>query len=107
MGNRIAAAPHAAAATRKKRVYHMKNLRDLYDLTGKVAIVTGGRGLYGASISTGLCEMGATVVIASRNVEKCEELVQKYTNTAIEMLGAFEDNEYMIALAKSLTDRKV
>ena len=40
-------------------------------------------------------------------LEKCEELVQKYTNTAIEMLDAFQDNEYMIALAKSLTDRKV
>ncbi len=40
-------------------------------------------------------------------LEKCEELVQKYTATASEMLGAFEDNEYMIALAKSLTDRKV
>ena len=40
-------------------------------------------------------------------LEKCEELVQKYTNTAIEMLSAFQDNEYMIALAKSLTDRKV
>jgi len=38
---------------------------------------------------------------------KCEELVQKWTNVAIEMLGAFEDNEYMIALAKSLTDRRV
>ena len=42
-------------------------------LNNKVAIVTGGRGLYGASISTGLCEMGATVVIASRSGEKCEE----------------------------------
>ena len=40
-------------------------------------------------------------------LEKCEELVQKYTDTAIELLDAFEDNEYMIALAKSLTDRKV
>ena len=40
-------------------------------------------------------------------LEKCEELVQKYTNTAIELLGAFEDNAYMIELAKSLTDRKV
>ena len=40
-------------------------------------------------------------------LEKCEELVQKYTNTAIEMLDAFEDNEYMVELAKSLTDRKV
>ena len=40
-------------------------------------------------------------------LEKCEELVQKYTATAIEMLSAFEDNEYMVELAKSLTDRKV
>ena len=40
-------------------------------------------------------------------LEKCEELVQKYTATAIEMLGAFEDNGYMVELAKSLTDRKV
>lgn len=51
----------------------MKNARELFDLTGKVAIVTGGRGLYGASISSGLCEMGATVMIASRNGAKCEE----------------------------------
>ena len=40
-------------------------------------------------------------------LEKCEELVQKYTNTAIEMLNAFEDNAYMIDLANSLTERKV
>ena len=40
-------------------------------------------------------------------LEKCEELVQKYTNTAIELLNAFEDNTYMIELAKSLTDRTV
>ena len=38
-------------------------------------------------------------------LEKCEELVQKYTNTAIEMLNAFEDNSYLITLAKSLTQR--
>ena len=40
-------------------------------------------------------------------LEKCEELVQKYTSVAIEMLNAFEDNTYMVALAKSLTDRTV
>lgn len=47
--------------------------KELFDLTGQVAIVTGGRGLYGASISEGLCEAGATVIIASRNGAKCEE----------------------------------
>ena len=39
-------------------------------------------------------------------LEKCEELVQKYTGIAIDALGIFEDNEYLVALAKSLTDRK-
>ena len=40
-------------------------------------------------------------------LEKCEELVQKWTNVAIEMLDAFENKEFMVALAKSLTDRRV
>ena len=51
----------------------MRHTKELFDLTGRIAIVTGGRGLYGASISLGLCEMGATVIVASRNGEKCEE----------------------------------
>ncbi len=40
-------------------------------------------------------------------LEKCEELVQSYTAAAIDALKVFDDNEYMIALAKSLTDRRV
>ena len=40
-------------------------------------------------------------------LKKCEELVQKYTQTAIEALDGFENTGYMIALAKSLTDRRV
>ena len=40
-------------------------------------------------------------------LERCEELVQKYTAAAIEKLSAFDDNGYMIQLARSLTDRRV
>ena len=40
-------------------------------------------------------------------LEKCEELVQKYTDTAISMLDAFDEKDFMISLAKSLTDRRV
>ena len=40
-------------------------------------------------------------------LEKCEELVQTYTQYAIDALGVFENTEYMVALAKSLTDRRV
>ena len=40
-------------------------------------------------------------------LEKCEELVRKYTNIAIEALHVFENNDFMIELATSLTDRRV
>ena len=40
-------------------------------------------------------------------LEKCEELVQAYTNFALDALNAFENKEYMVGLAKSLTDRRV
>lgn len=40
-------------------------------------------------------------------LEKCEELVQKYTKYAIDALVVFDNTEYMVALAKSLTDRRV
>lgn len=40
-------------------------------------------------------------------LDKCEELVQRYTDVAIEALGAFCDTAYMIELARSLTVRRV
>lgn len=39
-------------------------------------------------------------------VEKCEDLVNRYTQEAISSLAAFEDASYMTALAQSLTDRR-
>lgn len=39
-------------------------------------------------------------------VEKCEDLVNRYTQEAIGSLAAFEDTSYMTALAQSLTDRR-
>lgn len=40
-------------------------------------------------------------------LEKCEELVQKYTRCAIDALETFEDTGYLVSLARSLTDRRV
>ena len=40
-------------------------------------------------------------------LEKCEELVRKYTDYAISALSVFEDTEYIVALAHSLTTRRV
>ena len=48
---------------------------------------------------------GKNTFVRLYGLEKCEELVQKYTTLAIEALNAFEEHNYMEALAKSLTDR--
>lgn len=66
----------------------MKSAKELFDLSGKVAIVTGGRGLYGKSITEGLCEMGASVVIASRNKARCEELAAELREKGLDAVGA-------------------
>ena len=40
-------------------------------------------------------------------LERCEALVQKYTDYALDALSAFENTEYLTALAKQLTERRV
>lgn len=50
---------------------------------------------------------GKNTFVRLYGLEKCEELVQKYTDTAIHALCAFDDTEYMVSLARSLTARKM
>ncbi len=45
---------------------------DLFDLSGKVAIVTGGNGGIGLGMAQGLAKAGASVVVLGRNKEKSE-----------------------------------
>ena len=40
-------------------------------------------------------------------LERCEELVQTYTQYAVDALSVFEDTSFIIGLANSLTDRRV
>lgn len=51
------------------------------DLTGKVAVVTGGSRGLGRAIALGLAGAGATVAVASRKIEACETLAAEIVAT--------------------------
>jgi NAD(P)-dependent dehydrogenase (short-subunit alcohol dehydrogenase family) len=50
-----------------------KSIYDLLSLKGKTALVTGGAGYLGTEISYTLAELGANVIIASRDRDKCRK----------------------------------
>ena len=55
----------------------------LFDLTGRVAVVTGGNGGIGLGMARGLAQAGAAVMLAARNVAKSQDAVK-----ALEAAGA-------------------
>jgi len=50
----------------------MSTIKELFDLSGRVAIVTGGATGLGLQMATAFAEAGANVVITSRKKENCE-----------------------------------
>lgn len=49
------------------------NVKQLFDLTGRVAIVTGGSIGLGRQMAEALAEMGANVMLCARKKERCEQ----------------------------------
>jgi len=67
-----------------------KSLQQLLSLKGRTAVVTGGSGYLGTAISETLAELGANLVLASRDqakcVKKCEEIARS-TGNSIQAVG--------------------
>lgn len=58
-----------------------------FNLKGKVAIVTGSSKGIGKAIAKGLAQIGAEVVISSRNQEACDTVVSEFENEGLKAVG--------------------
>jgi NAD(P)-dependent dehydrogenase (short-subunit alcohol dehydrogenase family) len=59
------------------------SILDRFRLDNKVAIVTGGAGLYGRQIARALAEAGATTVLASRDLDRQRDFAQTLTRDGL------------------------
>jgi len=65
----------------------MKDIASRFDLSGKVAIVTGSSKGIGLSIAQGLAENGAKVVISSRKQEAVDAVAEDFKSKGLEAVG--------------------
>jgi gluconate 5-dehydrogenase len=63
-------------------------VQDMFDLTGKTAIVTGGSIGLGALMARALAEAGANLVIAARQVQRCESICAELRTLGIQAVPA-------------------
>jgi NAD(P)-dependent dehydrogenase (short-subunit alcohol dehydrogenase family) len=64
-----------------------KHIRELFDLTGKVAIVTGGSRGIGVEMAEGLAEAGASLMLCARREEWLSETVEKFRTKGFQAEG--------------------
>ncbi len=63
------------------------NVKRLFDLTGRVAIITGGSIGLGRQMAEGLAEMGANLVLCARKAERCQAAVEELQQLGIQTMS--------------------
>ena len=64
-----------------------RNVRDLLNLAGRVAMVTGGSIGLGRQIAEGLAEMGANLVLCARKKERCQQAAEELQQLGVRTLA--------------------
>ncbi|PYN98394.1 MAG: 2-deoxy-D-gluconate 3-dehydrogenase [Candidatus Rokuibacteriota bacterium] len=80
----------------------------MFDLKGKVAVVTGGNGGIGLGMAKGLASAGARVVVAARNPEKSAAAVtelQRYGGTHLAIETDVSDEKAVTSLVARTIER--
>jgi NAD(P)-dependent dehydrogenase (short-subunit alcohol dehydrogenase family) len=58
-------------------------MNEIFDISNKVAIITGGAGLLGSRFAKILAEYGANVILTDFNIKECKRIVDKLSNKKI------------------------
>ncbi|HTI31750.1 MAG TPA: SDR family NAD(P)-dependent oxidoreductase, partial [Sphingomonas sp.] len=83
-------------------------MSQLFDLTGKVAIVTGSSRGIGEAIAHALADHGAKVTITSRNLEPCQEVADainaKHPGAAIAVTSSLSSKDSLQAMVDATVE---
>lgn len=63
------------------------SIKKKFDLTGKVAVITGSSKGIGKAIAQGLAENGAKVVVSSRKQDAVDEVAENFKSMGLEAIG--------------------
>ena len=66
-------------------------VKDMFDLKGKVAVITGGGKGIGLKMAEGLAEAGANIVLCSRKVEACQKAAGDLARLGVKSLAILCD----------------
>lgn len=64
-----------------------RNVKQLLDLSGRVALVTGGCVGLGRQMAEGLAEMGANLVLCARKLERCRQAAEELGRLGVQILA--------------------
>ena len=65
----------------------MASVKELFNLQGRVSVVTGGATGLGLQMATALAEAGSNVVVCSRKLENCEQAAAALEKLGVKALG--------------------
>src|SRR5579864_7043573 len=64
-----------------------KSVKQLFDLSGRVAIITGGSIGLGRQMAEALAEMGANLVLCARKKERCVQAAEEMQRLGVKALA--------------------
>ena len=78
------------------------NVRQLFDLSNRVALITGGSAGLGRQMAEGLAEMGANLVLCARKKERCQQAAEELQQLGVKTLALACDVRSQVSIQQAV-----